>query len=78
MSFTFGEYIIATHSWSEDQTALDKGFPELIRCKECRFYFEPTDLHQHHTCGNPDGMVHPWPTAYFSYAKRYSVDEEEE
>lgn len=32
----YDEYIIQTHSCSEDQTAIDKGFPELIRCKDCK------------------------------------------
>ena len=34
----FGEYIIATHTWSEDQTAIEKGFPELIRCQDCKHF----------------------------------------
>lgn len=74
----YGEYIFKAMSQADDREATARGWDELVRCEECRFYSEPTDLHPHHTCGHPDGMVHPWPTAYCSYAKRYSVDEEEE
>ena len=31
-----GEYIVPVYTWSDDQTAIDKGYEELIRCKECR------------------------------------------
>lgn len=37
-----GEYIVPVYTWSDDQTAIDKGYAELIRCKECR-YFRPAD-----------------------------------
>ena len=61
----FGEYIIATHSWSEDQTAIEKGFPELIRCQDCTFYNDNAN-----TCGNPLGMIKPARGDYCSQRKK--------
>lgn len=32
-----GEYIVPVYTWSDDQTAIDKGYAELIRCKDCKY-----------------------------------------
>ena len=48
---------------AEEVKALN-GF-KLVRCMECKYY---SSMRQ--TCGHPDGMVEPHPTAYCSYGEK--------
>lgn len=31
----FGEYIVPAYTWNDEQTAIEKGYTEVIRCKDC-------------------------------------------
>lgn len=39
MPNNIGEYIVPIYTWNDQQEAIDKGYTELIRCKDCKHYY---------------------------------------
>jgi hypothetical protein len=35
-----GEYIVPVYTFSDEQTAINNGYTEVIRCRDCKWYEE--------------------------------------
>ena len=33
-----GEYIVPVYTFSDEQTAINNGYTEVIRCRDCKYY----------------------------------------